>query len=180
MLTPENRTGRAAGFAESRLNAGHREEQRGCRERNEERHPARAVAVGLAQHARELAHQYIAGYYLSVLEHYEFANAGLAEIPGYEYYGKLAERIAKHGAEDFSRFLAGLQISGNPASVTEQIRENIRRIDGAGVVGIFNYAGMPDDVTNANVELFADKVMPTLQTIDTGVQVGRPVIAATR
>jgi alkanesulfonate monooxygenase SsuD/methylene tetrahydromethanopterin reductase-like flavin-dependent oxidoreductase (luciferase family) len=151
---------------------------------NGEEAPKPLLATWVAVHeseaaAEEMRERWIMGYCDSVLKHYEFANARLAEIPGYEYYGKLAERIAKHGPEDFSRFLAGLQTSGTPDSVTEQIRENIRRIDGAGVVGIFNYAGMPDEVANGNFELFADKVMPALRTIDTGVQVGRPVTAAT-
>jgi alkanesulfonate monooxygenase SsuD/methylene tetrahydromethanopterin reductase-like flavin-dependent oxidoreductase (luciferase family) len=155
------------------------------REINGEEAPKPLLASWVAVHesqaaAEEMRDRWIMGYCDSVLKHYEFANAGLAEIPGYEYYGKLAERIAKHGAEDFSRFLAGLQVSGTPASVTEQLRENIRRIDGAGVVGIFNYAGMPDDVAGANLELFADKVLPTLQAIDTGAHVGLPVTAAAR
>jgi hypothetical protein len=120
------------------------------------------------------------GYCDSVLQHYEFANAGLAEIPGYEYYGKLAERIAKHGPEAFSRFLAELQVWGTPATVTDQLRENIRRIDGAGVIGIFNYAGMPDDIARANLDLFAAQVLPTLQAIDTGTRIGVPAPATAR
>jgi hypothetical protein len=120
------------------------------------------------------------GYCNSVLAHYEFANAGLADIPGYEYYGKLAERIAKHGPESFSRFLAELQAWGTPAMVTEQLRENVRRIDAAGVIGIFNYAGMPDDVARANLDLFAAQVLPTLQSIDTGPRIGLAAPVATR
>lgn len=150
---------------------------------NGEEAPKPLLASWVAVHdsqaaAEEMRDEWIMGYCASVLEHYEFANEALARIPGYEYYGKLAERIAKHGAEDFSRFLTGLQVAGTPASVTEQLRENIRRIDGAGVIGIFNYGGMPDDVARSNIELFAEKVMPTLQSIDTGTQVGRPVAAA--
>ena len=68
---------------------------------------------------------------------------------------------------------------GTPASVTEQLRENIRRIDAAGVVGIFNYAGMPDDIARANLDLFADQVLPTLQAIDTGTRIGLPSPAGT-
>jgi len=130
--------------------------------------------------AEEMFERWIMGYCASTLVHYEFANAGLAEIPGYEYYGKLAQRIAKHGPDDFCRFLAGLQVWGTPAAVAEQLRENVRRIDGAGVVGVFNYAGMPDDVAMANIGLFAKSVLPVLNGIDTGPPVGRPVTAAAR
>jgi alkanesulfonate monooxygenase SsuD/methylene tetrahydromethanopterin reductase-like flavin-dependent oxidoreductase (luciferase family) len=162
--------------------AGYRELYR---EINGEEAPKPLLASWVAVHesqagAEEMSERWIMGYCASVLEHYEFANAGLAEIPGYEYYGKLAERIAKHGPEEFSRFLTGLQVAGTPESVTEQLRENIRRIDGAGVIGIFNYAGMPDDVARDNFELFADKVLPTLRSIDTGTDVGLAAAAAAR
>ena len=141
------------------------------REINDAEPPKPLLASWVAVHesqaaAEEMRDQWIMGYCASVLEHYEFADAGLAEIPGYEYYGKLAERIEKHGADAFSRFLAGLQVTGTPASVTEQLRESIRRIDGAGVIGVFNYGGMPDDVARANLGLFAEKVLPALQGID--------------
>lgn len=149
--------------------AGYRELYR---EINGEEAPKPLLASWVAVHesqaaAEEMCQRWIMGYCASVLEHYEFANIGLADIPGYEYYGKLAERIAKHGSDAFSRFLADLQCYGTPATVTEQLRENVRRIDGAGVVGIFNYAGMPDDVALGNIGLFAREVLPTLQSIDT-------------
>src|SRR3989440_12916196 len=162
--------------------AGYRELYREIRG---EEAPKPLLASWVAVHeseaaAQEMLEQWIMGYCNSVLKHYEFGNAGLAEIPGYEYYGKLAERIAKHGPESFSRFLAELQAWGTPTSVTEQLRENVRRIDGAGVVGVFNYGGMPHDVARANIGCFAERVLPALHGIDTGPPVGRPVTAATR
>ena len=90
------------------------------------------------------------------------------------------ETVEADVADDFCRFLAGLQVWGTPAAVAEQLRENVRRIDGAGVVGVFNYAGMPDDVAMANIGLFAKSVLPVLNGIDTGPPVGRPVTAAAR
>jgi hypothetical protein len=155
------------------------------REINGEEAPKPILVSWMAVHesaaaAEEMFEQWIMGYCASTLVHYEFANQGLADIPGYEYYGKLAQRIAKHGPDEFSRFLAGLQTWGTPAAVTEQLRENVRRIDAAGVVGVFNYAGMPDDVARANIGLFAEQVMPALHGIDTGAPVGRPVTAAAR
>src|SRR5437867_10388438 len=49
--------------------------------------------------ARELARRYIGGYYRSVLEHYQFASGQLATTRGYEYYGKMAEKIATYGVD---------------------------------------------------------------------------------
>lgn len=117
--------------------------------------------------AREMYEQYIMRYCESTLEHYEFANVKLADIPGYEYYGKLSNRIAKHGPEQFTRFLADLQVWGTPDQVTEQMIEHQRMLDSAGVIGVFGYGGMPDDVAKSNVQLFAEKVLPRLRAHST-------------
>jgi hypothetical protein len=61
-----------------------------------------------ADTAREMFERHIVGYCASTMGHYEFDNAGLADIPGYEYYAGLSKNIAKHGREKFSRFLAEL------------------------------------------------------------------------
>jgi alkanesulfonate monooxygenase SsuD/methylene tetrahydromethanopterin reductase-like flavin-dependent oxidoreductase (luciferase family) len=120
--------------------------------------------------AEEMFERYVNAYAASTLVHYEFANAGLADIPGYEYYGKLAERIAKHGPETFSRFLADLEVRGTPEEVAEQLAENVRRLDAAGVVGIFSYGGMPHDLARDNIGCFARRVLPVLAGIDTGAE----------
>jgi alkanesulfonate monooxygenase SsuD/methylene tetrahydromethanopterin reductase-like flavin-dependent oxidoreductase (luciferase family) len=122
--------------------------------------------------AREMYERYIMGYCRSALEHYEFANAHLATIPGYEYYGRLAENLAKHGADRFVRFLADLQVWGTPARVTEQILENIHRIDGAGIICVFSYGGMPHDLAKTSIRLFAERVLPALKAHDAGETVG--------
>jgi alkanesulfonate monooxygenase SsuD/methylene tetrahydromethanopterin reductase-like flavin-dependent oxidoreductase (luciferase family) len=133
------------------------------------------VAVHESQTAAdEMYERYINGYAASILEHYEFANAHLAEIPGYEYYGKLAARIAKHGPGAFGRFLADLQSWGTPGGVTEQLTENVRRLDAAGVIAVFSYGGMAPEVSRANMDLFARAVLPALQKIDTGAALVSP------
>jgi alkanesulfonate monooxygenase SsuD/methylene tetrahydromethanopterin reductase-like flavin-dependent oxidoreductase (luciferase family) len=115
------------------------------------------------QGAQEMYERYILEYCRSTLDHYEFANAGLAEIPGYEYYGKIAGRIAKHGPDDFTRFLADLQVWGTPDQVTEQMIEHQRMLGSEGVIGVFGYGGMPRDVAKANLQLFAEQVLPRLK-----------------
>ena len=102
----------------------------------------------------------------------------LASRPSLEYYGKLAGNITKHGAGRFVRFLADLQIWGTPERVTEQLIENTRRIDGAGVLCVFSYGGMPHDLAKANMRLFADKVLPALKAYDVGTTVGGELNAA--
>ena len=66
--------------------------------------PKPIIASFIAVHedeatARDMFEKYIRGYARSAVAHYEFHNEGLADIPGYEYYGKLASNIRKHGLE---------------------------------------------------------------------------------
>jgi alkanesulfonate monooxygenase SsuD/methylene tetrahydromethanopterin reductase-like flavin-dependent oxidoreductase (luciferase family) len=121
--------------------------------------------------AKELF-EYVKAYYSSSSDHYEFANAELARIPGYEYYGRIAERIAKHGLDAFVDFLAGLQPWGTPEEVAERIMEDVRRVDAAGIIAVSSYGGMPPDVARANQRLFAEEVMPVLRSLDTGPAIG--------
>ncbi|MGH9138994.1 MAG: LLM class flavin-dependent oxidoreductase [Acidimicrobiales bacterium] len=118
------------------------------------------------QDAEELFERHLVRYAQSCLDHYEFDNSGLADIPGYEYYGKLAENIERHGADAFVRFLAGLQVWGTPDQVVEQLTENVRRLDAAGVIAVQSYGGMDAAVSRRNHELFAASVLPRLQAID--------------
>jgi alkanesulfonate monooxygenase SsuD/methylene tetrahydromethanopterin reductase-like flavin-dependent oxidoreductase (luciferase family) len=124
-----------------------------------------------AARAQELL-EHVKTYYASTVDHYEFHDADLAKIPGYEYYGRIAQRIAKHGRDDFAEFLAHLQPWGTPAEVAERIVEDVRRIDAAGVIAVASYGGMPPEAARRNQQLFADEVLPVLKALDTGPDIG--------
>ncbi len=139
--------------------------------------PKPLIASFIAVHedeaaAREMFDKYIRGYARSAVAHYEFHNEGLADIPGYEYYGKLASNIRKHGLDSFVNFLAELQVWGTPDQVFEKLAEHQRRADCGGLIGAFSYGGMPHDLAKSNIRLFAEKVLPRLQAIDTGCDIG--------
>jgi alkanesulfonate monooxygenase SsuD/methylene tetrahydromethanopterin reductase-like flavin-dependent oxidoreductase (luciferase family) len=139
--------------------------------------PKPLIASFIAVHedeatAREMFDKYIRGYARSAVAHYEFHNEGLADIPGYEYYGKLASNIRKHGLDSFVSFLAELQVWGTPDQVFQKLAEHQRRADCGGLIGAFSYGGMPHDLAKQNIRLFADKVLPRLQAIDAGCEIG--------
>jgi len=121
----------------------------------------------------------IVAYYDSTVHHYEFENPELARVPGYEYYGRIAERIGKHGRGEFVRFLASLQPWGTPEAVVEQVIEDVRRVDAAGVIAVCSYGGMSEAQARANQELFAAEVLPALRAVNTAAQVGLPSVPVT-
>jgi alkanesulfonate monooxygenase SsuD/methylene tetrahydromethanopterin reductase-like flavin-dependent oxidoreductase (luciferase family) len=147
------------------------------RELNGGEAPKPIVAAFVAVHederlARDMFERYIKGYSRSALEHYEFHNEGLADIPGYEYYGKLAANIKKHGMDAFVDFLSELQVWGTPEQVYQRLAEYRERTDCAALIGIFSYGGMPHDLARANITLFAERVLPRLQRLDAGCDIG--------
>lgn len=152
----------------------------GYRERylelNGEPPPAPIIAVFVAVNedrarAEEMFERYVMAYAESTVDHYQFDDATIADIPGYEYYAGISSNIAKHGRDKFARFLAELQVWGTPDEVADQLIDYQRMVGAGGIIGVFSYGGMPFDEAEENMRLFSEKVMPRLQAheVDGGV-----------
>ncbi|MBI1847167.1 MAG: LLM class flavin-dependent oxidoreductase [Candidatus Rokubacteria bacterium] len=115
-----------------------------------------------AERAREMAARYIGSYFQSVLEHYHFDGDHLATTKGYEYYGKMAEKIHTYGTDKVIDFFVDLQVYGTPEQVYERIMNVRRRVGNDHFVGIFSYAGMAAEEAERNLRLFARAVLPEL------------------
>lgn len=115
---------------------------------------------------------YLQRWARSTVEHYEFDNLGFAEIEGYEYYGALANNIAKHGVDRFNGFLADLQVWGTPEQVTEKLLGYVKRTDAGGLVVPLVFGGMPAEEARASFDLFATEVLPELRRYDVGGDIG--------
>ncbi|MEK6666609.1 MAG: LLM class flavin-dependent oxidoreductase, partial [candidate division NC10 bacterium] len=118
-----------------------------------------------AERAHEMASRYIGGYFETVLDHYNFASDHLAKTKGYEYYGKMAEKIATYGSDKVTDFFTNLQVWGTPEQCYEKILDVRDRVGNETFVGVFSYAGMPYDEAERNMRLFAREVMPALQKL---------------
>ena len=128
------------------------------------------------ERAYEMAKKYIGGYWHSVLAHYEFAGDHLKTTKGYEYYGKFAENLQKQGDDAATEFFLGLQVWGTPEMCYEKIVDISNKAGSDSFVGVFKYAGMPKDIGEANMRLFASDVLPELKKV--GPAAERMVAAA--
>jgi alkanesulfonate monooxygenase SsuD/methylene tetrahydromethanopterin reductase-like flavin-dependent oxidoreductase (luciferase family) len=126
--------------------------------------------------AEEMARRYIGGYYQTVLDHYHFQDDHLARTKGYEYYGKMSEKIATYGTDRVIDFFMNLQVWGTPAECYEKIVDVRRRVGNETFVGVFSYAGMPYGEAERNMRRFAREVMPELRKIAPGQEV--PAVTA--
>ncbi|HWD57981.1 MAG TPA: LLM class flavin-dependent oxidoreductase [Stellaceae bacterium] len=120
------------------------------------------------QEAQERAFQYLGLKWQSIDDHYHFSDGHLSTVKGYESYGKMARTYAKinESAETKQKatdFYVSIQIVGTPKDCLDQIAE-LRRCTGMDhLVTEFSFGGLPHEVAEVNMRLFADRVMPVLQ-----------------
>lgn len=117
--------------------------------------------------AQERAMQYLGAKWDSIDAHYNFSDGHLANVKGYESYGKMAKTYSKlkdpKARQDMTKFYVSIQISGTPDDCIQQMAE-LRRLTGTDhVVCDFSYGRMPREDAELNMRLFADRVMPVLQ-----------------
>ena len=88
-------------------------------------------------------------------------------MKGYESYGKLAKTYTKMKEDSFrakaTDFYVSIQIAGTPDDCIQQVAE-LRRLTGMDhLVTEFSFGSMPHHLSELNMRLFAEQVMPTLQ-----------------
>jgi alkanesulfonate monooxygenase SsuD/methylene tetrahydromethanopterin reductase-like flavin-dependent oxidoreductase (luciferase family) len=119
-----------------------------------------------AARAEELARKYIGGYWRSVVRHYELIGDYLIKLKGYEAYKVMQEKAsAEGGVEQMTDFFLGLQVWGTPEQCYEKIAMTQKRTGAEAFTGVFSYAGMPYDIAEHNMRLFASEVMPELKNL---------------
>ena len=119
-----------------------------------------------ADRAEENARRWLAGYWDSVIDHYEFDQPHLKSTPGYEFHGQMYDRLtAPGGAEKMTEFYIGLQPFGTPEQVFEKTKSFCDLVGADGYIGVFRYGGMPPAEAEKSMRLFAKEVMPELQKI---------------
>ena len=131
-----------------------------------------------AGRAREQARRWIGGYYQTVLDHYQFQGDHLAHTRGYEYYGKMSEKIAQYGTDTVIDYFVNLQVWGTPEQCYDKIVDINRRTGNSHFVGVFSYAGMPYEEAERNMRLFAAEVMPAVKKLPVQAPVSAEPAAA--
>jgi alkanesulfonate monooxygenase SsuD/methylene tetrahydromethanopterin reductase-like flavin-dependent oxidoreductase (luciferase family) len=120
-----------------------------------------------ADRAEELARQHIAGYWRSVIEHYEFDKPHLKSTPGYEFHSQMYDRLtAPGGMQRMTDFYVNLQPWGTPEQVFEKIRGFCELTGSNSFVGVFRFGGMTEKQGEQSMRLFAREVMPELRKIE--------------
>ena len=119
------------------------------------------------QEAQERGMEWLGKKWLSIDAHYHFSDGHLANVKGYESYGKVAKTYSKLKDDSFrdkaTEFYVSIQVVGTPDDCLEQLAE-LRRLTGLDhLITEFSFGGMPHEEAEINMRLFADRVMPVLQ-----------------
>jgi len=119
------------------------------------------------EEAQERAQKYLGRKWQSIDDHYHFSDGHLANVKGYEAYGKTAKTYAKlkdpANLKKATDFYVSIQIVGTPDDCLQQLGA-LQKVTGhEHLVAEFSFGNLPHHESEKNVRLFADRVLPTLQ-----------------
>ncbi|OLF14067.1 hypothetical protein BLA60_02555 [Actinophytocola xinjiangensis] len=115
--------------------------------------------------AKDMAQEYIGAYYESVMSHYELGGRHFANTQGYEYYRNLASYIQNKGSSKVVDNFIELQIYGTPDECYERIVDIRSKVGNDGFNAVCSFSGMTHEMAEANMRLFAEKVMPRVKQL---------------
>jgi alkanesulfonate monooxygenase SsuD/methylene tetrahydromethanopterin reductase-like flavin-dependent oxidoreductase (luciferase family) len=119
------------------------------------------------EEAHERAGKYLGRKWQSIDDHYHFSDGHLANVKGYEAYGKTAKTYAKlkdpANLKKATDFYVSIQIVGTPDDCLQQLGA-LQKVTGhEHLVAEFSFGNLPHHEAEKNLRLFADKVLPILQ-----------------
>ena len=119
------------------------------------------------EEAHERAQKYLGRKWQSIDDHYHFSDGHLANVKGYEAYGKTAKTYAKlkdpANLKKATDFYVSIQIVGTPDDCLQQLGD-LQKVTGhEHLVAEFSFGNLPHHESEKNLRLFADRVLPTLQ-----------------
>ena len=113
--------------------------------------------------AEDGARCWIGNYWQSAMMHYEIGGEHFKTTKGYEYYGKLTDMMKSVGpgvADMITEAFVSTQVWGTPEQCVEKMRDIHRRVGNDHFVGVFRYGGMPIELAERSIRLFAAEVLP--------------------
>ena len=117
--------------------------------------------------AESNAEKYITQYSGSSLRHYEIFGTHLNGIKGYETYAANAERLRKDPAGYGHGFLKDHPF-GTPDEIITKTKDLAASFGASEIMFIFRYGGLPMQLAEKSLRLFADEVLPALKEFRPG------------
>lgn len=106
------------------------------------------------------ARRYITQYYLTAIRHYEFGGKHFEGTTGYAAYAEYADMLRELGNDSVADAFVKAQTWGTPEQILERIEERMSVIGDYNLNGAFSYGGMPYEVVESSMKLYAEAVIP--------------------
>ena len=113
--------------------------------------------------AAELARKHVAGYLVTVMDHYQLMDEHFKQARGYEAYGEAVDMLRDIGLEGMAQAYLDAQAWGTPAQILEKLahwREVVGEFD---LIFAFRAAGIPFEDAARSQRLVAEQVLPVVR-----------------
>jgi hypothetical protein len=114
--------------------------------------------------AEELAREHMANYYVTVMEHYEMASNVFDGVKGYDDYASGAEVLRETGMEAAGEAFVDINTWGTPQEILEKLESRRNTLGDLDLTVQISYGGMSQENAEKSMRLFAQKVLPELQS----------------
>ncbi len=120
-----------------------------------------------AELAEANARKYMANYYITVMEHYEMAGEHFRKMKGYGDYADNAELLKDTGMADAANAFVDINTFGTPQQILDKMDQRRKDIGDFDLTVQVSYGGLTGEQAEKSIRLFADKVLPELQSWQT-------------
>ena len=116
-----------------------------------------------AEYAAELARKHIAGYLVTVMDHYRLMDEHFKKAKGYESYGEAVDMMRDIGLEAVSQAYMEAQAWGTPEMIIEKLEHWRNVVGDFDLIWGFRAAGISYEDANNSQRLVAEKVLPVIK-----------------
>lgn len=116
-----------------------------------------------AEYAAELARKHIAGYLVTVMDHYRLMDEHFKNAKGYESYGEAVDMMRDIGLEAVSQAYMEAQAWGTPDMIIEKLEHWRNVVGDFDLIWGFRAAGISFEDANNSQRLVAEKVLPVIK-----------------
>jgi len=118
-----------------------------------------------ASKAHDIAHKYMAGYFITAMNHYEMKGEHFAGKGGgkYDHYANSAAAMRAIGDEGMGKMFTNCQVFGTPDQILQQIKGIEDLVGDIDLNVTFSYSGLPYDQAKKSMQLFGEQVLPVLK-----------------
>ena len=117
-----------------------------------------------ADRAEALAREHMSNYYVTVMDHYEMAGEHFKSMKGYGDYATNAGLLKDLGMTDAGNAFVDINTWGTPQQILDKLHARLEVLGDFDLTIQVSYGGMKREDAEHGIRLFAEKVLPEVQS----------------